>query len=550
MFKEERLKHMELRILYHTARSAVLELADGGKYHTRIPWQVYLNGMPVCRTDRVITNLFGLSPDTDYTVSVKRIPDAEDRAVDPSDPASGENDLMADESVICRFRTETESVTLNVKDFGAAGDGVQDDTLFLQAAIAACPPKGRVLVPEGIYRFHCLFLKSDLRMCLEKGAVLAAFTQEERLPLLPGLIQTYDEQGEYNLGTWEGNPLECLTGLVSGFGVRDVTIYGEGTIDGCASHENWWRKDRVKVLPARPRLFFLNRCRDVTVQGIRFCNSPSWTIHPYFSDHLAFYGCEVSNPAVSPNTDGLDPESCRDIQIVGMRFSLGDDCIAVKSGKIYMGRTYRTPTRDLTVRQCLLENGHGAVTIGSEMAGGVLDMLVEDCIFRHTDRGLRIKTRRGRGKDAVLDGVTFRRIRMEEVLTPLVINCFYYCDPDGHTSYVRNRECLPVDERTPELGRLIFEDLVCENCHVRAAHIEGLPEKKIRELELRNVSFRLADHPQSGQPAMADGVEECAGKGIYIANVEKLVLEDVTVSGQDGEAIKLEKVSSCLGDGV
>lgn len=126
-----------------------------------------------------------------------------------------------------------------------------------------------------------------------------------------------------------------------------------------------------------------------------------------------------------------------------MKFSLGDDCIAVKSGKIYMGKKYKTPSENIHIRQCLMENGHGAVTVGSEMAGGVKNLVVEECRFYDTDRGLRIKTRRGRGKDAVLDQIIFRKIDMDQVMTPFVINCFYFCDPDGKTEFVQSREKMP-----------------------------------------------------------------------------------------------------------
>lgn len=159
-----------------------------------------------------------------------------------------------------------------------------------------------------------------------------------------------------------------------------------------------------------------------------------------FSDNLKFYGLTINNPSDSPNTDGLDPESCKNVDIVGVKFSLGDDCIAVKSGKIYMGKKYRTPSENIHIRQCLMENGHGAVTVGSEMAGGVKNLVVEECRFYDTDRGLRIKTRRGRGKDAVLDQIIFRKIDMDQVMTPFVINCFYFCDPDGKTEFVQSRE--------------------------------------------------------------------------------------------------------------
>ena len=532
---------MEARILFHTARSAVLEIPDGGLYETLKPWAVILNGKTVLITDRVITNLFHLKPDTVYEVEV--VP-ADETAQFQNLQALQEPDWLKKEDTKITFHTDPEFVTLNVRDFGASGDGVTDDTLFIQAAIAACPAGGRVLIPKGNYRFRCLFLKSDLSVCLEQGAVLSAFTIPEALPVLPGVIQAYNETDEYNPGSWEGNPLSCRTGLITGFGVSNVVLYGEGILDGCAAYENWWDKSLVKALPARPRLLFLNRCSHVTVQGLMFKNSPSWTIHPYFSDNLAFYGSVVENPAVSPNTDGMDPESCTHVQIVGMRFSLGDDCIAVKSGKIYMARKYRQPCEDLVIRQCLLENGHGAVTIGSEMAGGVIGMTVEDCIFRHTDRGLRIKTRRGRGKDAVVDKIIFRNIKMERVMTPLVVNCFYFCDPDGHTSYVQSRQALPADERTPRLERLCFENMECVDCQVRAAYIEGLPEQKLKEVVLRNVSFSMAKDPAEGIPAMTEGVEPCAGKGIYVANAEKLILDHVTIVGQQSEPLKMEGVDT------
>ena len=112
----------------------------------------------------------------------------------------------------------------------------------------------------------------------------------------------------------------------------------------------------------------------MTLQGVTFCNSPSWTLHPYFSNDLKFIGVTVQNPSDSPNTDGLDPESCKNVEILGVRFSLGDDCIAVKSGKIYMGKKHKTPSENIHIRQCLMENGHGAVTLGSEMAGGVVNL--------------------------------------------------------------------------------------------------------------------------------------------------------------------------------
>ena len=302
---------MELKLLMKSARSAVLEISDGGLYYTKEKYSLWVNGVCVKDVETVITSVFGLRPETEYEICLVR----ED----------------ASEAGRVRFTTEYEFVTLNVRDFGAKGDGLQDDTRFIQAAILCCPKDGRVLIPKGTYRITTLFLKSDLNLELQKGAVLLADTERFAYPRVPGLIESYDETNEYNLGSWEGNPLPMFTSIIMGVDVKNVFLYGEGTINGNASRENWWHNPKVMVGAFRPRMFFVNRCQNITLQGIKFCNSPSWTLHPYFSQDLRFYNVFVENPSDSPNTDGLDPESCKNVEIAGVRFSLGDDCIAVKS---------------------------------------------------------------------------------------------------------------------------------------------------------------------------------------------------------------------------
>ncbi|MCM1024922.1 MAG: glycoside hydrolase family 28 protein [Roseburia sp.] len=516
---------MELRTVMVTSRSAVIEIPDGGRYFSAAKYRILLNGRAVLVTERTVVSLYDLKPDTDYTVEI--LEGAQKR---------GRTD----------FRTAHESVTLDVRRFGARGDGLHDDTQAIQAAILACPEDGRVLIPGGTYRIVSLFLKSHTRIELAEGAELLAFTDREKFPVFPGMIQGFDEEREYNLGSWEGNPLPIYTGIICGVNVEDVTIYGEGTINGNASKENWWKNPKGYKDVFRPRLFFINGCRNVTLQGVTCCNSPSWTLHPYFSNDLRFIDLNIKNPSDSPNTDGLDPESCRNVEILGVRFSLGDDCIAVKSGKIYMGKTYKTPSENIRIRQCLMEDGHGAVTLGSEMAGGIINLTVEDCIFRHTDRGLRIKTRRGRGKDAVLNDIVFRNLDLDHVMTPLVVNSFYFCDPDGRTPYVQSREVYPVDDRTPSVRRLVFENMKCTNCHVAAAFFDGLPEKKIEEIIMRNISVSYAEDPRCDVPAMSEGVPRSQKRGLYARNVERLILENVTIEGQDGEAFEFEGVGELV----
>jgi polygalacturonase len=503
-----------IKLLYATSRSFTIEIEGAGRYYTDDDYEIYLDGCPVKKAGTTVCSIFDLMPARKYEIT----------AVNTTQNTCAR--LTAE--------TKTESCTVSVRQFGAKGDGVQDDTGFIQAAILSCPKDGRVLIPEGIYQITSLFLRSNVSIELAKGAELRAFTDRTAFPVLPNLAWSSDGAKEYCIGTWEGNPLPMFAGIITGIEVENAVIYGEGTINGNASKEDWWNNPKVMNGAFRPRLFYTNRCDHVALQGVTLKNSPAWTIHPFFSSNLGFYNVTIQNPSDSPNTDGLDPESCAHVEIAGVKFSLGDDCIAVKSGKIYLGKTYKTPSEDIRIHHCLMENGHGAVTIGSEMAGGVRDLIVEDCVFSHTDRGLRIKTRRGRGKDAILDNIAFRRIDMDHVMTPFVVNSFYFCDPDGKTEYVQSREPYPVDDRTPCIKRLVFEDIEAKNCHVAAAYLEGLPEQKIEEILMRRIRVTYADQPKCDVPAMSAGVEACTKRGIFARNIQKLTLQDVEISGQEG----------------
>lgn len=508
---------MKLKLIMKSVRYAVLEINDGGVFYCKEEYKVFVNDE--CRTsNQVITYLSDLKPDTSYKIRVEN--------------SKGESQEL-------EFTTDYEFVTLNVRDFGAKGDGITDDTLFIQSAILACPEHGRVLIPAGNYKITSLFLKSNIKLEIAKGAVLSAVTEREKFPVFPGLIESYDETDEYNLGTWEGNPLPMFSSILTGIQVENVLIYGEGVIEGNGSKETWWKDPKIMKGAFRPRLLYLNQCKNVTVSGLTFQNSPAWTIHPYFCEDINFYNLYVHNPADSPNTDGLDPESCKNVSILGVHFSLGDDCIAVKSGKLYMGAKYKTPSENIEIRQCFMENGHGAVTIGSEMAGGVKKLHVRDCIFRHTDRGLRIKTRRGRGVQAVVEDVIFENIQMEHVMTGFVANSFYFCDPDGHSDYVQTKEALPVDERTPHIKSLYFRDIVCKDCHVAVAYFYGLPEKKIECIEMSNIKATFAEEPKADVPAMMDGIEPMTRLGIYADNIDNLILHNVEIEGNVGETFQI-----------
>ena len=185
-----------------------------------------------------------------------------------------------------------------------------------------------------------------------------------------------------------------------------------------------------------------------------------------------------------------------------------------------------------------MEYGHGAVTLGSESAMGIRALTVSQCYFRQTDRGLRIKTRRGRGEKCAITNITFENIRMDGVLTPVVINMWYNCcDPDRFSEYVWSREKLPVDGRTPHLGAFTFRDMVCTGAQVAACYIDGLPERPIDEVTFENVSVAFAPDARPGIPAMQNFARERCRLGLYCENVGAVRLKNVRLAGVDGDEV-------------
>ena len=508
-----------MKLLFAGARSATVLLMKAGDYFMPAPLSLYLNGEPLGEETRSVVSLFDLEPEKDYDLTYE-----------------GKNGEKARLS----FRTEAETYTLDARRFGAKGDGETDDTPALQAAILSCPAGGRVVLEPGTYVSGPLFLKSHMTLELRKGATLALCTDEKRFPVLPGAIFPTGEGKDLLLGTHEGNPLDAYAAALTGIEVEDVRIVGEGIIDGRAQEAGWWLNHRERYKTFRGSLLLLERCKNVTVQGVTFRNSPFWNIHPLFSRDLSFLNILVEAPAVSPNTDGFDPESCRNVRLLGAVLSVGDDCIALKSGKIWQGRELKIPCEDIEIAYCAMLDGHGGVTVGSEMAGGVRRVRVHHCWMRGNDRGLRIKSRRGRGRQAVVDDIRFEDVRMEGVKMPLIVNCMYYCDPDGHAPFVQSREPQPVDEGTPTIGSIIFRRVRGTGCQACVGYLLGLPERPVESLTVQDCDFSFVENAPALVPAMADGVPAIHNRGIIANFIRELEVENVTMEGIEGPMVVRE----------
>lgn len=514
---------MDLAVIHICTRSACFELQNNTCYASPAPYRVLLNGK--CVLEHGCTNvfsLFSLEPATSYQLEV----------------------IAGDDTGTLTFTTAPENFFVDASRYGLVNDGTTDNTAFLQAALSTCPPGGTIYVPAGTYRTQSLFLCSNTTLYLEKGCTLLGGTDRHQYPVLPGTLPGADGQHEACLGSWEGEPQDCFAGLLNIIHAENVTITGQGCIDANAQNGDWYQNAKVRVTAWRPRLFFASNANNITLHGVEVCNSYSWTIHPACCDGVNLLQLQIHNPVDSPNTDGINPESCKNVNIIGSSINVGDDCIALKSGKRTAKARELAPCENIIIRNCCLNRGHGGLVIGSEMSGGVKNVVVTQCLMDHTDRGLRIKTRRGRGKTAVVDGLVFRNVEMRHVLTPFVINMFYCCDADGKSDYVQTHDALPQDDGTPHLGCLTMENVTASDAEYAGCWFSGLPEQPIDKVEMRNVSISFAENAGFGQAAMMCGAADCSKLAIWAENVREIVFHNVKLEGYAGNRLNFIHVGS------
>jgi polygalacturonase len=363
----------------------------------------------------------------------------------------------------------------------------------------------------------------------------------------------------------EGWALRPLVFAVDG---EDITISGKGRLNG--NGEAWWnllrekrRRDQkepetplelelarlnpeYKNQPGggggraiqflRPPLVQFFRCARVSLEGISLVNSPFWTLHPVFCRDLKIIDVTIRNPQDAPNTDGMDIDSCTGVLIENCRVAVGDDGIALKSGSGDDGVRAGRPTENVTVRGCTVENGHGGIVIGSETAAGIAGVLAEDCLFKGTDRGIRVKTRRGRGGE--IRDLEFRNLVMEDNLCPLAVNMYYRCGAEeeaGKPDGVFSLNSLPVNSLTPSIKNLRISGVKARGCRASAGFIAGLPESPVENLEIRDCEFSTLE--ESGvSPDESDmylGIPTAEGKGFRLLNVKAPRFSGVVVKGPD-----------------
>jgi polygalacturonase len=415
----------------------------------------------------------------------------------------------------------------NIRDYGAAGDGQTPDTDAVQAAIEACRRAGggTVYVPAGAYVVGSLFLSSHLTLHLDAGARLLGSQDAADYPIVEG--------------RWEGVDRKTHAPLIAGRELTDVAITGRGTIDGRGAH--WWQQHRAGTLDhPRPRLIGLTACDNVLIEGITLTRSPSWTIHPARCHNVTVDKVTILNPPDSPNTDGINPDACRDVHISNCHIDVGDDCITVKSGTEEGAREALSPCENIAITNCTMVHGHGGVVIGSEMSGGVRNVVIANCIFVGTDRGIRLKSRRGRG--GVVEDIRVSNVLMEDVLCPFIMNLYYGCGAWG-AERISDKRPYPVGEGTPRFRRIHFDSVTARRVRYAACFIYGLAEMPVEEVSFSNVSISMALDAEAGHPAMAPDMSPMQRAGFHAWNARGLRFDHVEVDGQQGPAFALTGVA-------
>ena len=408
-------------------------------------------------------------------------------------------------AVILSLCLPLSAATFNVRDFGATGGGATLDTDAIQKTFDACKKSGGTVVfPAGNYLSAPLVLKgSHITVQFDEGATLSATTNHS-LFLKTG-------SGDW-LAAKSSGDFNPFLSIKDG---EDVTLTGKGVIEG--NGHVWWEeaeKARQKVsgftLP-RPNLIVPQRINNLRVSGVTIQNSPKFALVPTECEGVWIEGVKITAPERAANTDAIDPSISRNVVVTNCFIDVGDDNIAIKSGKKVEGREFAT--ENITIVDCVFKHGHG-MSIGSETVGGVRDVFVRNVSFENTENGIRIKSDTKRG--GIVENLVCENITMKNVNPAITLTCVYQGTSSGDKKAGETQSGANIP-----LFRNIRISNLNATCPKAAGLILGLPQSCITNVILENVKIEAA-------------------KPFSISNAKGVQLKNVSVTLPSGEPFKLE----------
>jgi polygalacturonase len=390
-----------------------------------------------------------------------------------------------------------------ITEYGAVSDGRLCTDAF-RKAFQACHEAGGgiVTVPADTFVTGAIHLLSNVNLHLMDGAVIRFSTNpEDCLPVV--------------LTRSEGMELYNYSPLIYAYEQENIAITGKGILDGQASQENWWTwRGREQFgwkegMPSGhdpesfPRLFEMSemgvpveerifgesaylrpsfiqpyQCKNILIEDVTLINPPMWMLHPVLSENLTIRGVKLFSKG-APNGDGCDPECCKDVLIEDCVFNTGDDCIAIKSGRNRQGYEAGIPTENVIIRRCTMKDGHGAVTLGSELSGGIRNVYAYDCDMSSPNlvRAIRLKSNKYRA--GVVENIFFRDIRVGEVRsTAILIN----------QNYQEKSDVIFSPEKYTVFRNIFIEGLTCQRAEY-AVQIIGVEAQPIENVQVIDCSF-------------------------------------------------------------
>ncbi|MCH5212033.1 MAG: glycoside hydrolase family 28 protein [Oscillospiraceae bacterium] len=475
--------------------------------HDIAKYEIYVNERLYDAVKRGDCTIEGLEPGTEYEIHVN--------GIDSSGSFAAESDIIT-------ALTRPDGGIYNVCDYGAKGDGKTRNTRAIQRAIDECAENGVVVIPAGTFISGAIYLKSDMSLRLDEGAVLLGSENPDDYP-----IKRY---------RWEGREHDCYSSLInvkfdSEKRFKNITIEGKGKID--ASGVALFLAERAENKAQRGRAVCIRNTDGVYYKDITVKQSPSWCVHTIYSNgvtanNIKVYTCydEDRDKRYGHifNGDGFDPDSCKDVYIFNSMIASQDDCIAIKSGRDEEGRKVGIPSENIRITDCRFENGFG-VAIGSETSGGVRNVLVRDCEFTHVYSIGSVKSPRGRGN--VIENILYENCIGEYQDTEHK-DCEWFRGGiyvDNFYSVIQFDSSAeePVTDATPKIRNVTFRNIRMKSSVSNAVYLAGLPESPLEDITLLNVT---AEGP----------------KGMKAFNIRGLTMKNVEIITNDPEMYHYENV--------